>query len=137
MAEDVLQDCYLKIVDGRARFGQRAAFRTFLFGVIRLTAANRRRRMALRRMIPFASMEDRDVTAVAEDPVPDSVDVDLLRAALRTLSARQQETLHLVFYQDMTIAEAAVVMGVSVGTARTHYERGKQALRAALGDEQL
>src|SRR3954466_1442562 len=47
-AEDVLQTSYLKIVEGRARYSNGAEFRAVLFGVIRRTASEERRRRAVR-----------------------------------------------------------------------------------------
>ncbi|MEI7437605.1 MAG: sigma-70 family RNA polymerase sigma factor [bacterium] len=43
-AEDVLQTAYVSIMDGSARYDGRAAFKTWLFAVIRRTAANQLRR---------------------------------------------------------------------------------------------
>jgi RNA polymerase sigma-70 factor (ECF subfamily) len=58
-----------------------------------------------------------------------------LGTALRRLSKRQHEIVHLVFYQELSIQEAAAVLGMPVGTARTHYERGKTRLRTMLAGE--
>ena len=74
-----------------------------------------------------------------QDEIPNDGDARVLglQKALPQLSARQQEVLRLVFYQALTIQEAAEVLGLPVGTARTHYERGKARLRHLLLDEEL
>lgn len=135
-AEDVLQIAYLKVLDGRARFNGRSDFRTFLFGVIRHTAREERRRRGVRAWLPLAVLGgERDAPQVAHTGERDVIRDESSRrliAALMRLPGRQRDVLHLVFYQELSIAEAARVLGVSLGTARTHYERGKAQLRRVL-----
>src|SRR5438128_3948481 len=50
-AEEVLQDVYVKILDGKARFDGRSSLKTWLFAVIRRTAASRSRRRTLRDLL--------------------------------------------------------------------------------------
>ncbi|MFI5228653.1 MAG: RNA polymerase sigma factor [Gemmatimonadales bacterium] len=135
-AEDTLQTAYLRILSGKARFDGRSSVRTWVFGVVRRTALEERRRGAARRSRERVAGRESDS---APDPTP-GADArveraeasEALVAALDTLSPRQRETLHLVFYQDMTIEDAAAVMQISLGSARTHYERGKKAMAVAL-----
>lgn len=129
-AEDVLHRAYMKVLDGEARFSGRSSFKTWLFGVIRRTAREQARQGWLR----VLRLERWWRTTEPNDPVTQEGDdrVEELRLVLGRLSKRQQEVLHLVFYQDLTIQEAAEVLAMPVGTARTHYERGKERLRQLL-----
>src|SRR6266571_3537249 len=108
-AREVLQTVYMKVLDGRARFDGEASPRTWLFSVIRRTAAGRRRAGLVRRVL-------------------------LGRRALASISERQRQVLELVFYHDLTIEQAAGVMGIGLGSARTHYERGKRSLLERLNE---
>jgi RNA polymerase sigma factor (sigma-70 family) len=131
-AEDALQASYLKILDGRARFAGRSSFRTWVFGVVRHTVAEERRR-GWSRWWPLSSAGD--PAGEGDSPADQVVRSDETRRmvdALADLPRRQQEVLHLVFYQELTIAAAAELLGIGLGTARTHYERGKAALRQLL-----
>lgn len=133
-AEDVLQTTYLKIMAGKARFGGRSSFKTWVFGVIRRTAqeVSRKRRSENRRMVQIVPEE---VPAPENDPLgrmDRQATAEALKKALADLSDRQREVLHLVFYQGLSIAEAADVLGVGLGSARTHYQRGKDRLRELL-----
>ncbi len=128
-AEDVLQTSYLKVLSGRARFDGRSSFKTWLFGVIRRTASEARRRRLFGRLL-LGRMGQLRPDAVAQ-PVETSSDREIA-SLLRGLAPRQREVLELVFYQDLSIEEAALVMRVSLGAARVHYQRGKDKLRTAL-----
>jgi RNA polymerase sigma-70 factor (ECF subfamily) len=135
-AADVLQDAYAKVIAGRARFDGRSSFKTWFFGVVRLTAREHAR-FDVRSWLGLAS----DAPEVPSDaPSPSSQlgrseRARRLASALTKLPDRQREVLHLAFYEDLTLREAAEIMGISIGSARQHYERGKERLRELLAPE--
>ena len=138
-AEEVLQIAYLKVLEGSASFDGNSSLRTWFFAVIRRTAWEQRRRRWLRDQILGRWLIRQPGPAPAPDPeaaARGSESSRALRKALATLPARQREVLHLVFYQDLTVQEASRVLKVSLGTARTHFERGKAQLRQILAQQE-
>ena len=132
-AEEVLQTVYLKILEGKAWFRGQASLKTWLFAVIRNTAISEHRKHLLRRIVFLDPLEDRTesptITDAPSTAFEKSETRQQFRAALAKLPQRQREALHLVFYQDLSLSEAAAVMGISIGSARQHYDRGKKHLR--------
>ena len=136
LAEEVLQSVYLKILQGKASYRGEAKLQTWLFAVIRNTAMSERRKQVLRSLAhPLSEFDQTSSNSSTAAELERSEMQERFQQALRRLPARQRETLHLVFYQDMSLREAAEVMSISIGTARRHYERGKKHLRQALDRE--
>jgi RNA polymerase sigma factor (sigma-70 family) len=134
-AEEVLQTVYLKIFEGKAVFRGEASLKTWLFAVIRKTAATEYRRKLLRSLRLTADVIELEHRVGYETPTASferSEQQNHFQSALKSLPRRQREALHLVFYEDLSLREAADVMGVSIGSARQHYDRGKKRLRESL-----
>jgi RNA polymerase sigma-70 factor (ECF subfamily) len=139
-AEDVLQNAYARVLQERAKHEGRSSLKTWWFGVILLVAHEEHRRLRYResligKLLNFMSTDaEHDPRPTPARQIEINEQSKHLRAMLAQLPARQAEVLHLVFYQDLTLDAAAGVMGISNGSARQHYERGKTKLRALLAE---
>jgi len=137
LAEDLMQDAYLLVLEGRARYDGRARLKTWLFGVIRGLARNRLRQGRNRlRLLTHHGGALGD--GVVEDPGPRHAEESRRRGALERAMAglpqRQREVLALVVHGELSLAETAEVLGLGLGSVRTHYHRAKTRLQAQLGD---
>lgn len=139
-AEDVLQTVYLRVLEGHAHFAGRSSLKTWLFAIVRNSASAARRRRWLRHAALewWSTMPPQDVVVHGPDEQLESLERGArVRKALAQLAVRQREVLDLVFFHGLTIEEAAHVMGVGLGTARVHYQRGKRRLLALLAPEEM
>lgn len=137
-AEDALQAAYVKVLSGQASFAGRSSLKTWFFSIIRFTAHELRRRRSSRAQLLLAWFtrqpgEQDEQAAPQDDQLHDAEQRARVRAALSSLSEQQRRIIELVFYHELTIEEAGEVMGINLGTARTHYARGKRQLARLLG----
>ena len=115
----------VELVDGNAL--------PWLYGIARLTVQHRRRtalrhRRALNRLAPAPATPDHaDEVAGRLD---DERHLARLRAAFDRLSPADRDILVLCVWQGLTYAEAAVALGVPVGTVRSRLSRARSRLGA-------
>jgi RNA polymerase sigma factor (sigma-70 family) len=138
IAEDVLQEAYLRVLDGRAEFAGRSSHKTWFFAVIKRVAADVQRTQKRRTVLNLRMATTDRALAAHDDANPPSESmsrdesVQQLQQALMLLPVRQREVLHLVFYAELTLENAAEILGISLGSVRTHYHRGKERLAELL-----
>lgn len=138
-AGDTLQTAYLKVLQAKARFEGRGEFKSWLFGVIRRTASERRRQH-WRRHLALLRFAETSLCATAGSAVPGVPSEEMasreraeqFRSLLNRLPERQRQILHLVYYQQLSVSQAAEAMGISTGSARQHFDRAKKRLARAL-----
>jgi RNA polymerase sigma factor (sigma-70 family) len=134
-ARDTLQQAYEKVFSGKVIFEGRSSLRTWFFGVIRLTALEHHRfRMAPHREVAHAQQTEQDETPTPSESLAERQRAKLIADVLRELPERQREVLHLVFYEGLTLKEAASVMDIALGSASQHYERAKVKMKQLLGE---
>lgn len=136
LAEDTLQQVMMQIHCARASYLSGAQVVPWAFAIARNLAIDTHRRG--RREVPL-DVDDPSNDRPSLDPMPD----DVLRAkqAAKTLEnvlARIPEPQRLAFellkYDGLSLAEAAEVLGVSVGAVKVRAHRTYVALRAALDE---
>jgi RNA polymerase sigma-70 factor (sigma-E family) len=83
---------------------------------------------------------ERPTLVIPERPVSDRADQmaerDAMWRLLGRLPARQRAVLVLRYYEDLSEADIALHLGLSVGTVKSHASRALATLRSHLGDDQ-
>jgi RNA polymerase sigma-70 factor, ECF subfamily len=131
-AEDVLQECLLAVWRGAGRFRGESRVLTWLLGIVHHKAAD----SAGERRIS-ALPDDVENTFASLDPRPEERLLirereSLLREGLERLPLAQRAALDLIFYQGLSLQEAAVVCECPLGTIKSRLNSAKCGLRRIL-----
>lgn len=130
LAEEVLQDVMLAAWRSAASFRGDAKVRTWLLTIAHHRAINARRKRRVETVELDPRLADRRAEG-AQGGRATSERLDL-RRALRQLPTEHRSALELVFFHELSIAEAAAVLDVAPGTVKSRLHRAKAMLRERL-----
>ena len=127
LAEDAVQETFLKAYRTLERFRAEASEKTWLTRIAMRTCCDMRRTFWFRRV-------DRRVTP---ESLPDCAadaaeDESALTLAVMNLPIREREAVLLYYYQDMNVREIAKALGVTQPTVSYRLRRARERLREEL-----
>jgi RNA polymerase sigma-70 factor, ECF subfamily len=130
IAQDVLQNAYVKMIEKQTSYKEQASFKTWAFAIIRNTALDSIKKLRRERRRITAEGHLMDVIEHSEptEPSDGKLKQQFFTQALLLLSERQREIFQLVFYHDLSLREAGEVLHISTGSASRHYDRAKKRL---------
>lgn len=133
LAEEVLQDSLLAAWRGARSFRGEGRAISWLLGIVHRQALNATRRKRL----PGIGLEEAEAEGIAlAAPASDQASAvdrrNALAVAVGALSVEHRSVLELVFFQQLSLAEAAQVCGCPVGTIKSRLSYAKVRLRQEL-----
>lgn len=134
LAEELVQDVFLKLWSKREQLAEIETLRTYLFRAARNTALNYLRRAKLERKWREEQVVDDDppTTFAADDETVEQEVAAAVMEAINRLPPRCREIFLLSRDGGLTYAEIARSLEISVKTVETQMGRALKSLRASL-----
>lgn len=135
-ARDLVQECALKALSAKRVPADEAAYRAWLFRILRNAFLDRQRRAGRRG--PMVELSDEAVLNGelwhGDDRLISAITV---RLGMAKLSQSHREVLAVVDIIGFSYAEAAEFLSVPVGTVMSRLSRARQALLHSIGESTL
>ena len=131
-AEDIVQECLVRVWQGRRHLASVRDVRAYLFTMVRnifLNLARKESREARRR-----AQQGESAPLFVEGPPDDPVEPGKLGGALGSLPEEQKQVVILKVWGGFTLAQIAEILGVPEKTTASRYRYGLEKLKRLLGD---
>ena len=135
-AEDIALDVFAYLVANKRRYDFRVSLKTYLFMLGRSRALDYIRHRCKIPMVELSEAAQIPATGPSlEEMLLADARKKALSAALERLNADMRIAVHLVYFEQLSAAEAAKVMKKNTKQVYNLLYRAKNALRAILGKE--
>jgi RNA polymerase sigma factor (sigma-70 family) len=131
-AEDTVQEVFVAILQSRRRLTEVRDFTAYLFTALRRAAARCAARRARRPVPSDSALTDAAIASPSHDDR--SQYGERLDRAMAALPAEQREVIALKIDGELSFAQIAKIMEVSINTVASRYRYALEKLRSSLGE---
>lgn len=136
LAEDVVQEAFIKYFKSPEKFEQRASLKTYLSRIVIHTSLDYLRGWKARRRIILKLMqqEPKAFVATPADMVQHKLEQTTLMQHVLTLSLKYREVIILFYYEEMTSLQIAELLKISENTVKTRLRRAREQLKVKMNE---
>jgi len=132
VAEELTNEVFMEVWRGAAKFEGRSSLSSWMFGIAHnraISSLRKRREEGMDEGVAEAIPDDADTPEVKAQKVDKG---DALRRCIKQLSAEHATVVDLVYYQEMSVNEAAEVLGIPANTVKTRMFHARKNLSELL-----
>lgn len=135
-AEELMEETFFRLITKKPRFSERYSFKTWLYTIGRNVAIDYLRRNSRIASSPAEEMEEilGDECDLERAYLAEERKIELHRA-LKRLNPDYRQILWLIYFEELSNAEAGKVMGKNSRQVKNLVYRAKNALRTELEKE--
>ncbi len=132
-AEDIFQDVFIKVNQKLATFEGNSSIKTWIIRITINTCKDYLKSAWNRRVVPMMEyQEDAIVSETDYDDVEKQDSKELIKKSVLSLPPKYKDVVLCVYFQEMTIIEAAQALKIAEGTAKSRLSRARLKLKAML-----
>jgi len=133
LAEDIFQDVFIKVSQKLSTFEGYSSIKTWIIRITINTCKDYLKSAWNRKVVPMMEyQEDSIISETDYEDVEKQDTKELILKEVLSLPSKYKDIVLCVYYQQMSLAEAANVLGIAEGTAKSRLSRARKRLKAAL-----
>lgn len=133
LAEDVFQDVFLKVSQKLNTFQGESSIKTWIMRITINTSKDYLKSAWKRRVTTFTEFHENTLTGEDKySSIEQEQDNKIIRETVMELPDKYKDILLCVYFHDMTISEAATILKIAEGTAKSRLSRAKEKLKLRL-----
>lgn len=132
VAEELTNEVFMEVWRGASRFEGRSSLSSWILGIAHnraISSLRKRREESMDEGVAEAIPDDADTPEVEAQKVDKG---EALRRCIGQLSEDHAQVVDLVYYQEMSVNEAAEILGVPANTVKTRMFHARKKLSELL-----